>query len=167
MGQNWSQQATIGHNALNVQSVTNCGQNWFKPGNIDEGRGRRISNIHTWLRWVFFNISQTIWWLWKRKKNISCYDPDMTIRNFVCSTEYIQMVVTSISPKLWISMWCVYTVLLRLDLFNSIKSDEPQPSSHLRVESLKYSTARTQHEKSKHKGRHTFPSRNSWNLPAI
>ena len=89
----------------------------------------------------------------------------MTIQNFVCSTKHIQMVVTSISPKLWISMWCVYTVLFGLDLFNSIKSDEPQPSSHLRVESLKYSTARTQHEKSKHKGRHTFPSKNSWNMP--
>ena len=70
MGQNWSQLATISHKALNVQSVTNCVQNWFKPGNIDEGRDRMLSNIHIWLRRVFFfNISQTIWWLWKRKKN--------------------------------------------------------------------------------------------------
>ena len=36
----------IGHNAMNVQSVSNCVQNWFKPGNIDEGRDRMLSNIH-------------------------------------------------------------------------------------------------------------------------
>ena len=102
MGQNWSQLATISHKALNVQSVTNCVQNWFKPGNIDEERDRMLSNIHIWWRWVFFSLMfcKLFGGFEKQTKTTSCYDPDMTIRNVVCSTEYIQMVMTSISPKL-------------------------------------------------------------------
>ena len=129
------------------------------------GTGGSRTFTSDWDEYFFLTFHKLFGGFEKGKKTLSCYDPDMTIRNFVCSTEYIQMVVTFISPKLWISLWSVYTVLFGLDLFNSIKSDEPQPSSHLRVESLKYSTARTQHEKSKQKGRHTFPSRNSWNIP--